>query len=395
MFTDTTIGATSWAWTFGDNGTSEDQNPVHTYTTAGNYTVSLTVTDEGENSDTITKTDYITVVEPVVLAAGWNAITSGTTEDLNDILFLNETKGFIVGNTGLFMKTTNGGGSWETIETGLTNNINAISFYNDLIGIMVGSRISGLSTPIYITADGGDSWTPVESGITVDLLSVTYKNSTTIYAVGWSYVNSTKNSKLIVSNDGGITWTSLPHPLDGYNIGMEDICFADENNGYISSNGGLSASALIYTHDGGTNWSITTTINGSSLQAVTFINSDLGFYGGGSYVYKSENGGSSWSSSIYAGYYGVYDIDFLDESNGFTVGYQGGAAYTTDSGETWIYDPSPSTSTLFTAEFQNDSLVWTVGSEGALYIYKFTPGVINALQSPIVIEDYNLKQNYP
>ena len=32
----------SWAWTFGDGGTSTLQNPTHTYTTAGTYTVSLT-----------------------------------------------------------------------------------------------------------------------------------------------------------------------------------------------------------------------------------------------------------------------------------------------------------------------------------------------------------------
>lgn len=32
-------------WTFGDGATSDEQNPTHTYHTAGNYTVTLTVTD--------------------------------------------------------------------------------------------------------------------------------------------------------------------------------------------------------------------------------------------------------------------------------------------------------------------------------------------------------------
>ena len=50
----------SWSWTFGDGGTSTDQNPSHTYNNAGDYTVSLTVTGPG-GSDTETKTDYITV----------------------------------------------------------------------------------------------------------------------------------------------------------------------------------------------------------------------------------------------------------------------------------------------------------------------------------------------
>ncbi len=36
-------GDISWNWSFGDGTTSTDQNPSHTYTTAGNYTVSLNV----------------------------------------------------------------------------------------------------------------------------------------------------------------------------------------------------------------------------------------------------------------------------------------------------------------------------------------------------------------
>ena len=49
-FTDTTDAApltiAAWAWDFGDGGTSTLQNPVHTYTEAGAYTVTLTITTE-------------------------------------------------------------------------------------------------------------------------------------------------------------------------------------------------------------------------------------------------------------------------------------------------------------------------------------------------------------
>src|SRR3989442_11610823 len=36
---------TAYSWTFGDGGTSTVQNPSHTYTAGGTYTVALTVTD--------------------------------------------------------------------------------------------------------------------------------------------------------------------------------------------------------------------------------------------------------------------------------------------------------------------------------------------------------------
>ncbi len=61
-FTDTSSGTpTSWNWSFGD-GTpnSTTRNPVHTYSKAGKYTVSLTATNAiGRN--TATKRGYITV----------------------------------------------------------------------------------------------------------------------------------------------------------------------------------------------------------------------------------------------------------------------------------------------------------------------------------------------
>ncbi len=62
-FTDlSTNTPTTWYWTFGDGGTSTQQNPDYTYTTAGNYTVSLIATN-AYGSDTETKLDYITVQE--------------------------------------------------------------------------------------------------------------------------------------------------------------------------------------------------------------------------------------------------------------------------------------------------------------------------------------------
>jgi len=61
LFLDTSSNSpTSWAWSFGDGGTSADQNPVHTYASAGNYTVTLTATNAA-GSDTISQSGKISV----------------------------------------------------------------------------------------------------------------------------------------------------------------------------------------------------------------------------------------------------------------------------------------------------------------------------------------------
>ncbi|AKB36565.1 cell surface protein [Methanosarcina siciliae C2J] len=67
QFTDESTGSpTSWAWDFENDGIidSTNQNPSFTYTSAGNYTVNLTVANAG-GSDSEVKTDYIVVNEPL------------------------------------------------------------------------------------------------------------------------------------------------------------------------------------------------------------------------------------------------------------------------------------------------------------------------------------------
>lgn len=51
---------TGWFWDFGDGNTSPQQNPCHTYTADGTYTVSLTASNTN-GSDNQTNTNYITV----------------------------------------------------------------------------------------------------------------------------------------------------------------------------------------------------------------------------------------------------------------------------------------------------------------------------------------------
>ena len=51
---------TSWTWLFGDGGISSSQNPTHTYTTAGTYTVTL-IAKNFYGSNTVTQNGYITV----------------------------------------------------------------------------------------------------------------------------------------------------------------------------------------------------------------------------------------------------------------------------------------------------------------------------------------------
>ena len=63
-FSSSTPNISTWAWNFGDAGTASEQNPTHSYASLGNYTVSLTVTDNNSCSASASKTNYIRIREP-------------------------------------------------------------------------------------------------------------------------------------------------------------------------------------------------------------------------------------------------------------------------------------------------------------------------------------------
>jgi len=77
-FVDTSInGPTSWVWTFGDGNSEFVQNPTHTYTSEGTYSVTLTATNS-IGSSTATKVDYITANLNEPIASFTADVTSGT-----------------------------------------------------------------------------------------------------------------------------------------------------------------------------------------------------------------------------------------------------------------------------------------------------------------------------
>jgi len=76
-FTDTSTGnPTAWAWDFGDDTNTTVQNPVHTYTTPGNHTVNLTVSNAAGSNSARQNITVTSVVSPAItLSRGWNFIS--------------------------------------------------------------------------------------------------------------------------------------------------------------------------------------------------------------------------------------------------------------------------------------------------------------------------------
>ncbi len=78
VFTDLSAGGVgtinSWTWDFGDGTTSTSQNPNHTYSIAGIYTVSLAVGTTAAETDTETKVAYIRIGNVYIPPPPGNAV---------------------------------------------------------------------------------------------------------------------------------------------------------------------------------------------------------------------------------------------------------------------------------------------------------------------------------
>lgn len=80
-----------WQWDFGDGTFGNTQNPIHTYTAAGNYNVSLVVTNSNGCTKSLTKTQYVTIANGV--NAGFSNSTSNSCTPPVNINFQNLSSG--------------------------------------------------------------------------------------------------------------------------------------------------------------------------------------------------------------------------------------------------------------------------------------------------------------
>jgi PKD repeat protein/uncharacterized protein YjiK len=115
-FTDTSTDGdgtiASWAWDFGDGNNSTAQNPQHTYATAGDYTVTLTVTDDDGASSAAPASQTVSVTTTVILEV--NALAPDTLAAGSTTSVTIAGSGFVPGAAVSF---ENGSGPGPTLES--------------------------------------------------------------------------------------------------------------------------------------------------------------------------------------------------------------------------------------------------------------------------------------
>ncbi len=288
------------------------------------------------------------------LQAEYDPYTFGTTT-LYDLDFIDENSGWLVGNNGLIVKTTNGGESWDTQTSGTSLNLFGVDFINSLTGWAVGN--SGL---ILKTTNGGESWTTQTSGQITALYDINFVNDQLGLIVGTS-------GRILRTTDGGTTWVNI---TSGTTQTLRELQFIDQQNAWTVGTSGT----IRRTTDGGLTWSAQVPPAGviSYLRAVCFIDYQNGWsVGEGLTILKTTNGGTNWFQQYAPP--GVENtlrgVSFINSLTGWVVDYAGVIIKTTDGGDSWNvqYSHLGWNAKLTNVKATSNNLVTVCGVAGNLY----------------------------
>lgn len=208
-----------------------------------------------------------------VHAQNWYDVNVPTDKKLNAIDFPSEQIGYIAGDFGVLLKSTDGGENWlEVNHTGLVSNefqgIIDLQFLTDDIGF-------ALTNGMFKTTDGGLNWAPMPDTITNGFcfFSSIYMFNENNGILGGNGCFSGSIIEQIVNNEYIPTNVDL---FTGVYEGINDIDFLDANNGLAAS----LSNYMYRTTDGGATWdSIPTNLDPSTGQVtgVRYLNADTVF----------------------------------------------------------------------------------------------------------------------
>ncbi len=271
--------------------------------------------------------------------AGWLGVT------LRCVTFIDSNVGFVAGDSGVIIKTENGGVRWRVVRSGGTERITGITFADSTTGWAVAQ--SGV---VYGTTDGGDTWSKISDGLAAsysgpNIYDTIFAGVNRLFAVGGALGTQ---PAVWDSGNGSYSWGQAAL-LGSY----------DPSGDYTSPwpRDGLGAFYGIDQFDG-TVW----VVGQDWLKTPTR-----------SVVWRNNSGSPNWTEQQLKTSTGVfetvpyYDISFSSATNGVAVGGTGKVHTTTTGGTTW----TPRTSGV-TVDLKGVSIApgtssgWAVGASNTL-----------------------------
>lgn len=183
----------------------------------------------------------IILLSTKIILAQWFIQESNTTANLNGVWFVDSLNGWVCGDSGIILNTTNGGENWLRQTSTVSFKLTDIFFWD-----MQQGWVAGDSGTVLHTTNGGNFWNIQQTPVTSSLNHIQFITSQRGDASG-------EKGTSISTYNSGTTWQAMPNS----DSGTTSISFfwIDTVRGTISftdSSGG----SQYYTLNGGTAWGL-------------------------------------------------------------------------------------------------------------------------------------------
>ena len=186
----------------------------------------------------------------------------------------------------------------------------------------VSHPITGDHAIVLHTTNGGTAWTR-QGSLFRQLNGISFIDATHGVAVG---------NEVRYTTDGGNSWLKSPDTTGT----LYDVDLVDQNVGYACGFGSVWKTA-----NGGASWSLQSIPLAGNFVGIDFVSNTTGWVvGAEGSVYKTSNGGASWvrqrhdTNAFYTG------VSFVSVTEGWVCG-NSTMLHTTDGGVTWSTQPLP------------------------------------------------------
>lgn len=377
---------TNYTWSF-PGGTPSSfvgmTPPAIQYLSAGTYDVTLQVTNS-QSTQSLTQTAYVNVTiqpygewieEVSAFTAASRGINHISIVDPNVVWALAYDGTATAANVQEFTKTINGGATWTpgTINVQNTNlGISMIhAFDANKAWLAAYPTAAGQTGGIWITNNGGTTWTRQNTATFSNAASFTNIVHFWDANIGFCQGDPINGEfEMYTTINGGTTWTlvpaaNIPNPLNANEFGyVRGIEVVGDHVWFTTSVG-----RVYHSTNRGVNWTVNTSPVADFGGAVTTgVTANLSYasttdgliVNNSGAVYKTVNGGTSWTPVITTGSVFTNGLCFIEGTNiAFTTGAAAGASgssYSADGGTTWnIID----TEQHLYVEFTNPSVGWS------------------------------------
>ena len=334
---------------------------------------------------------------------GWNDVTpAGNYTGFLALDVVDSENIWVVGEGGIILNTTDGGNTWNEINSPVTYNLSHVEFVNADTGMVGGyGDVDGKNTEIFRTTNGGSSWEKIIlydvarwSIYDIEYVEDSYSDTLRAFTTaGLSYVWKT--------DDVFESWGTLSNWHSCGASDLQSICFINKDEGwFVGTPNSSTGVSIIHTTDGGLTFE--TQINpvdpDNKLNSVSFADNQHGIAAGiNAWILVTSDGGKNWETRSIS-YYHWESVHMNPSGKAWAVGGDGNILYSTDWGNSWTTQESGVTCVLWEVIFIDDNEGWTVGGltgQPGVILHTTTGGLVTDVNEKKIVKEFKLHQNYP